>query len=173
MVPSGGDLTGSSSPTEPATTRSPPVFRGAYFFPSPGPPVMTSTRPYLIRALYEWIEDNSLTPHILVNAESPGVEVPKQHVQEGRIVLNINAAAVRDLRLGNDWIEFNARFGGVARTVRIPVASVLAIYARENGQGMAFGEEQGDDGPPSPPSAPQSDKPAGRPEGRPTLKIVK
>ncbi|MEI2783489.1 MAG: ClpXP protease specificity-enhancing factor [Candidatus Competibacter sp.] len=134
---------------------------------------MTSTRPYLIRALYEWIEDNSLTPHILVNAESPGVEVPKQHVQEGRIVLNINAAAVRDLRLGNDWIEFNARFGGVARTVRIPVASVLAIYARENGQGMAFGEEQGDDGPPSPPSAPQSDKPAGRPEGRPTLKIVK
>ncbi len=88
---------------------------------------MTSTRPYLIRALYEWIEDNHLTPHILVNAEAPGVEVPKQHVQEGRIVLNINAAAVRDLRLGNDWIEFNARFGGVARTVHIPVTAVLAI----------------------------------------------
>ncbi len=132
---------------------------------------MTSTRPYLIRALSEWIEDNSLNPHILVNAESPGVEVPKQHVQEGRIVLNINAPAVRDLRLGNDWIEFNARFGGVARTVRIPVAAVLAIYARENGQGMAFGEEQGDDEPP--PSTPQSDKPAGRPERKPTLKIVK
>jgi len=99
---------------------------------------MTSTRPYLIRALYEWIEDNHRTPHILVNAEAPGVEVPKQHVQEGRIVLNINAAAVRDLRLGNDWIEFNARFGGVARTVHIPVTAVLAIYARENGQSMAF-----------------------------------
>ncbi len=134
---------------------------------------MTSTRPYLIRALYEWIEDNGLTPHILVNAEAPNVEVPKQHVQEGRIVLNINPAAVRDLRLGNDWIEFNARFGGVARTVRIPIPAVLAIYARENGQGMAFGEEPGGDEPPSPPSSPQPDKPASRPERRPTLKIVK
>lgn len=133
---------------------------------------MTSTRPYLIRALCEWIEDNSLTPHLLVNAESPGVEVPKQHVQDGRIVLNINAAAVRNLQLGNEWIEFSARFGGIARTVRIPVSAVLAIYARENGQGMAFGEEQ-DDEPPPPPSAPQPDKPAGRPEGRPALKIVK
>ncbi len=135
---------------------------------------MTSPRPYLIRALYEWIEDNHLTPHILVNAEAPGVEVPKQHVQEGRIVLNINAAAVRDLRLGNDWIEFNARFGGVARTVHIPVTAVLAIYARENGQGMAFGEEQGGDEPPPPsPSSPQPDKPASRAERKPILKIVK
>ncbi|MBK8183684.1 MAG: ClpXP protease specificity-enhancing factor [Candidatus Competibacteraceae bacterium] len=134
---------------------------------------MTSTRPYLIRALYEWIEDNGLTPHLLVNAESPGVEVPKQHVHEGRIVLNINAAAVRDLRLGNDWIEFNARFGGVARTVRIPLSAVLAIYARENGQGMAFSEEQGDEEPPPPSSSPQPDKPASRSERRPTLKIVK
>ena len=134
---------------------------------------MTSTRPYLIRALYEWIEDNGLTPHLLVNAESPGVEVPKQHVHEGRIVLNINAAAVRDLRLGNDWIEFNARFGGVARTVRIPLSAVLAIYARENGQGMAFSEEQGDEEPPPPSSSPQPDKPASRSERRPILKIVK
>jgi len=135
---------------------------------------MTSTRPYLIRALYEWIEDNSLTPHILVNAESPGVEVPKQHVQDGRIVLNVTAAAVRNLQLGNEWIEFSARFGGIARTVRIPVSAVLAIYARENGQGMAFGEEQGEEPtPPPPPGTPQPDKPAGRPEGRPTLKIVK
>ena len=134
---------------------------------------MTSTRPYLIRALYEWIEDNGLTPHLLVNAESPGVEVPKQHVHEGRIVLNINAAAVRDLRLGNDWIEFNARFGGVARTVRIPLSAVLAIYARENGQGMAFSEEQGDEEPPPPSSSPQPDKPASRSERLPTLKIVK
>lgn len=135
---------------------------------------MTSTRPYLIRALYEWIEDNGLTPHVLVNAELPGVEVPPQHVHEGQIVLNINPAAVRDLKLGNEWIEFNARFGGVARTVRIPVTAVLAVYARENGQGMAFGEERGsDDEPPPPPSsAPQPDKPA-RPDRKPTLKIVK
>ncbi len=132
---------------------------------------MTSTRPYLIRALYEWIEDNGLTPHILVDAESPGVEVPRQHVHEGRIVLNVNPAAVRDLRLGNDWIEFSARFGGVARVLQIPVAAVLAIYARENGQGMAFGEdEKGDDE--TPPPTPQPDKPAARAR-KPVLKIVK
>ncbi len=134
---------------------------------------MTSTRPYLIRALYEWIGDNALTPHLVVNAEAPGVEVPKQHVQDGRIILNINASAVRDLRLGNDWIEFNARFGGVARSVRVPVLAVLAIYARENGQGMAFGQEQEGDEPPPPPSAPSPDKPTSRTERRPALKIVK
>ncbi|MCP5195600.1 MAG: ClpXP protease specificity-enhancing factor [Gammaproteobacteria bacterium] len=137
---------------------------------------MTSTRPYLIRALYEWIEDNGMTPHILVNTDVPGVEVPKQHVREGRIILNINPAAVRDLRLGNDWIEFNARFGGIARVVRIPLMAVLAIYAQENGQGMAFGEEQSDgDEPPASPSTPPSDQtPADKPaRGKPTLKIVK
>lgn len=133
---------------------------------------MTPTRPYLIRAIYEWIEDNALTPHILVNAELPGVEVPKQHVRQGQIVLNINPTAVRDLQLGNEWVEFNARFGGIARTVRIPVAAVLAIYARENGQGMAFGEEKSnDDPPPEPPDAPQPDKPTTR--NKPVLKIVK
>lgn len=136
---------------------------------------MTSTRPYLIRAIYEWIEDNGMTPHILVNTGLPGVEVPKQHVRENRIILNINPAAVRDLRLGNDWIEFNARFGGVARVVQIPVAAVLAIYARENGQGMAFGEEQSDgDEPPAPPGAPPSDQSPAKPSrGKPKLKIVK
>ncbi|MDS4030530.1 MAG: ClpXP protease specificity-enhancing factor [Candidatus Contendobacter sp.] len=138
---------------------------------------MTSTRPYLIRALYEWIEDNGLTPHILVDAEAPGVSVPKQHVRDGQIVLNINPAAVRDLRLGNEWIEFNARFGGVARAIQIPVAAVLAIYARENGHGMAFGEEKGSDEPPPPGSPPpekpdRPDKPA-RSDRRPVLKIVK
>ena len=134
---------------------------------------MTSTRPYLIRALYEWIEDNGLTPHILVDAESPGVEVPEQHVHEGRIVLNVNHAAVRDLRLGNDWIEFSARFSGVARVLQIPVAAILAIYARENGQGMAFDkEEKSDDESPPPPTAPQPDKPAARAR-KPVLKIVK
>ena len=134
---------------------------------------MTSTRPYLIRALYEWIEDNNMTPHILVDADQPGVTVPKQHVREGQIILNINSAAVRDLRLGNDWIEFNARFGGVARNVQIPISAVLAIYARENGQGMAFGEEKTDDSEP-PPSAPSADQPPTKPPRRkPTLKIVK
>jgi stringent starvation protein B len=134
---------------------------------------MTSTRPYLIRAIYEWIEDNHLTPHILVNTEVPGVVVPKQHVQDGRVVLNINATAVHDLRLGNEWIEFSARFGGVSRTLQIPVPAVLAIYARENGQGMAFGEEPGGDAPPPPSEASPSDKPATRSDRKPTLKIVK
>ena len=133
---------------------------------------MTSTRPYLIRALYEWIEDNSLTPHILVDAEAPGVTVPKQHIREGQIVLNINSSAVRDLRLGNDWIEFSARFGGVARAIQIPVTAVLAIYARENGQGMAFGEEVGGDEPPPPDKPDKPDKPV-RPDRKPVLKIVK
>ena len=130
---------------------------------------MTSTRPYLIRALYEWIEDNGMTPHILVDAESPGVEVPKQHVHDGRIVLNVNHSAVRDLRLGNEWIEFNARFGGVARSLQIPVAAVMAIYARENGQGMAFGDEKSEDDETSPPTQPD---PPVRPR-KPSLNIVK
>ena len=130
---------------------------------------MTSTRPYLIRALYEWIEDNGMTPHLLVNAEAPGVTVPRQHVREGQIVLNINAVAVRDLRLGNDWIEFSARFGGVARAVQIPVPAVQAIYARENGQGMAFGDDKGSDEPPDAPP----EKPAARAARKPVLKIVK
>ncbi|MDQ2696367.1 MAG: ClpXP protease specificity-enhancing factor [Pseudomonadota bacterium] len=120
---------------------------------------MTSSRPYLIRALYEWITDNGLTPHILVNTQLPGVEVPLQHVHDGRIVLNIGSAAVQGLQLGNDWIVCSARFGGATRQLRIPTAAVLIIYARENGQGMAFGDEDGE-----PP--PQPDK-------KPTLKVVK
>lgn len=124
---------------------------------------MTSSRPYLIRALYEWILDNALTPHILVNAEIEGVEVPPQHVREGRIVLNLNPSAVQGLQIGNEFIEFSARFGGMARRVRVPPAAVMAIYARENGQGMAFGDEQGGG---EPPPTPQPDK-------KPNLKVVK
>lgn len=140
----------------------PPVARAAGRDPSPQ---MTSNRPYLIRALYEWILDNDLTPHMLVNAEVAGVDVPPQHVHEGRIVLNVSPTAVQTLQLGNDWIEFSARFGGVARQVRVPVGAVMAIYARENGQGTAFPEEPGDE-PPPPPSQPERSK-------RPALKIVK
>lgn len=127
---------------------------------------MTSNRPYLVRALYEWITDNNLTPHLLVNAELAGVDVPRQYVHEGRIVLNINPYAVRGLQLGNDRIEFSARFGGVSHLIRIPTAAVLAIYARENGQGMVFGEEPGGDGGDDAPTTPQSGK-------KPTLKVVK
>ena len=90
---------------------------------------MTSTRPYLIRALYEWIEDNGLTPHILVDAEAPGVTVPKQHIREGQIVLNINSSAVRDLRLGNDWIEFSARCVGLTSLAEPLVMSPAGMAA--------------------------------------------
>lgn len=99
---------------------------------------MKSRRPYLVRALYEWIVDNHMTPYLLVHVDSEGVEVPTEFVTDGRIVLNASAAAVRDLRMENDAISFSARFAGVPRNVHLPMRAVLAVYARENGQGMFF-----------------------------------
>jgi stringent starvation protein B len=107
---------------------------------------MTSSRPYLIRALFDWIVDNGLTPHLLVDATVPGVHVPPETVEEGRVVLNISPAATGAMDLGNETICFDARFGGQPMTVEVPVAAAQAIYARENGQGMLFS----DDGPPPP-----------------------
>lgn len=126
---------------------------------------MTSSRPYLLRALHEWIIDNDLTPYILVNAEQSGVEVPRQFVEDGKIVLNIAPRAVQGLGIGNEHLSFDARFGGAPMTVRVPVGAVLAVYAKENGQGMVFTEE-GDE-PPPPESGPGPDR------GRPKLKVVK
>ncbi len=97
----------------------------------------TSTRPYLIRALYEWCTDNGLTPYIAVLVDD-SVQVPREYVTNGEIVLNISYDATSSLKLGNDFIEFKARFAGIARDIMVPVQRVLAIYARENGQGMAF-----------------------------------
>ena len=125
---------------------------------------MTSRRPYLIRALYQWVLDNGLTPHVLVDAERAGVDVPADHVQGGRVVLNVSPSAVRSLDIGNEWVEMVARFGGVSRRVRFPVTAVLAIYARENGQGMAFPEEEPGHEPPP--------ERRGPPE-RPSLRVVK
>ena len=105
------------------------------------PPSMTSHRPYLLRALYEWITDNGMTPHILVDASMPGVRVPAHTVKDGRVVLNIADRAVARLELDNDAVRFTARFGGVSHPVMVPVSAVLAIYARETGQGMALPEE--------------------------------
>ena len=104
-------------------------------------PPMTSHRPYLLRALYEWIADNGMTPHILVDARQPGVRVPAHAVKDGRIVLNIADRAVGRLEMDNDSVRFSARFGGVSQTVVVPVGAILAIYARETGQGMALPEE--------------------------------
>ncbi len=97
----------------------------------------SSTRPYLIRALYEWCTDNGFTPFIAVLVDER-VRVPNEYVKDGEIVLNISFDATSALKLGNDYIEFKGRFGGVARDILVPVDRVLAIYARENGQGMAF-----------------------------------
>ncbi len=97
----------------------------------------TSTRPYLIRALYEWCTDNGLTPHVVVRVDG-SVQVPLEYVKDGEIVLNISYDATSALQLGNDYIEFKARFGGQPRDIVVPVGRVVAIYARENGQGMAF-----------------------------------
>ena len=133
---------------------------------------MNSLKPYLIRAVYDWCVDSDLTPYLLVNTESGDVIVPRQSVQDGRIVLNLKPQAVHNLALGVEKIEFNARFGGAPMLVKIPIRAVLAIYARENGQGMVFdGIEEGDPTPPEPASPePVEAKPA---RARPVLKVVK
>jgi stringent starvation protein B len=132
---------------------------------------MTSNRPYLVRALYEWILDNDMTPHLLVDANRPDTVVPSKFVQDGKIVLNISPSAVRGLVLGNERISFNARFAGVAMDASVPAEAVLGIYARENGRGMLFPEEEprldadrDSDDEPQPPKPPRE---------RPTLKVVK
>lgn len=106
-------------------------------------PQMSSHRPYLLRALYEWIVDNGMTPHLLVDATRSGVQVPVHAVKDGRIVLNVAERAVARLEMTNDVIRFSARFGGVSHSVSVPVSAVLAIYARETGQGMALPEDLG------------------------------
>jgi len=102
---------------------------------------MTSHRPYLLRALVEWINDNDMTPHILVDATLAGVMVPRSAVHDGRVILNIATRAVAQLHMDNHEVSFSARFGGVSQMVRVPIAAVLAVYARENGQGMALPDD--------------------------------
>jgi stringent starvation protein B len=129
---------------------------------------MTSNRPYLLRALYEWINDNNMTPHILVDAGFEGVDVPEHAVQKGKVILNIDQAAVRELDMGNEWLTFNARFSGRQHHVSVPVESVLAIYSKENGQGMMFAQE--DDSPPPDGGGPDDGPKHAK---RPHLKVVK
>ena len=127
---------------------------------------MTSSRPYLIRALYQWIVDNGVTPYVLVDALVQGVDVPQQHIQDNKIVLNIAPMAVEGLTLGDDAISFSARFSGKSVNLFVPIEAVLAIYARENGQGMMFNEEPGTTTPPDD-SSPKDEKP------KPSLRVVK
>lgn len=136
---------------------------------------MTSSRPYLVRALYQWIVDNGMTPYLMVDAADSDVQVPQDYVEGGRIILNIAPMAVSGLTLGNDDISFSARFSGNAMTIVVPVRRVLAVYAKENGQGMMFGEDDGDEPPPSG-SGSKKRRSAGKQEKkqtRPKLRVVK
>ncbi|MEZ0469617.1 ClpXP protease specificity-enhancing factor [Luteimonas salinilitoris] len=139
---------------------------------------MTSHRPYLLRALYEWIVDNGMTPHVLVDAEQPGVRVPTHAVKEGRVVLNIAERAVTRLEMDNAGVRFSARFGGASHPVDVPISAVLAIYARETGHGMVLPEDVGgsapdpDDEPPAPDDGPGGDD-APTPKRGSHLRVVK
>jgi stringent starvation protein B len=124
-------------------------------------------RPYLLRAMHEWMTDNRLTPHIVVDATAAGVQVPQQYVADGKIILNIGYSATQDLDLGGDTLTFKARFGGVGHELFIPVAAVFGIYAQETGQGMIFTEEEAPAGADDGEAAPVPAK------GRPELKIIK
>jgi len=139
---------------------------------------MSSHRPYLLRALVEWINDNQMTPHLLVDAGLPDVQVPSSAIKDGRVVLNIAERAVVRLHIDNEGISFTARFGGVSYPVQVPMAAVLAVYARETGQGMALpddlpgtgGAGPDDDHEPPTPTTPDD---APSPTKRPHLRVVK
>ena len=129
---------------------------------------MTSSRPYLLRGLHEWIVDNHLTPYIVVNANGEGVKVPRQFVENGKIILNVSPFAVNNFSIDSDYLLFSARFSGKATEVVVPIASVLAIYAKENGQGMVFSDE-----PSAPSPDPNSPGDDSGPPSKPSLKLVK
>jgi stringent starvation protein B len=124
-------------------------------------------RPYLLRAMHQWIAECGHTPHVIVDAGREGAEVPRAYVKDGKIVLNLSEGATQHLRLGNDEVEFDARFAGIIHHVRFPVSAVLGIYARETGEGMVFSEQ---DLGPEPPRPGQTEEGGAR---RPQLKVVK
>jgi stringent starvation protein B len=134
-------------------------------------------QPYFLRALYEWCVDSGYTPYITVTVDA-GTKVPVAYVKDGQIVLNIGPAAVRNLNMDNDWLSFSGRFGGVSQVIEVPVANVLAIYARETGVGMAF-KSEAENGAAVPPVAPaegRGDPPEPgpeRPRGKPSLRVIK
>ncbi|MDA8094819.1 MAG: ClpXP protease specificity-enhancing factor [Betaproteobacteria bacterium] len=136
----------------------------------------SSTKPYLIRAIFEWCADEGFTPYLAVAVDA-NTRVPAEFVRNGEIILNIAATATRNLTLGNDWIQFSARFNGVSRELTIPIAAVTGIFARENGQGMFFPKEEGTEV--AVPPAPQRGKGEEPPEptpptrGKPKLQVVK
>ncbi len=140
---------------------------------------MSSSRPYIIRALYDWILENECTPYVLVNAFEEGVEVPQEHVKDGQIILNISPTAVQNLVIRNQSVDFDGRFAGIPKRVFVPISAVMGIYAKENGQGMMF---DADGNPPEPPGPTGSDRPKAaikrkvqsvKPKKKPPLRLVK
>ncbi|OGI50708.1 MAG: hypothetical protein A3A87_02770 [Candidatus Muproteobacteria bacterium RIFCSPLOWO2_01_FULL_60_18] len=132
---------------------------------------MTPIKLYLLRAVYDWAVDNNFTPQVLVDATAAGVKVPANYVQDGRIVLNINPRAVGHFEFAADALRFSARFGGRSLSVEVPYTAVLAIYARENNQGITFPELPGGD---KPGPGPEDNPPGGKPPGKgPSLRVVK
>lgn len=135
---------------------------------------MLSSRPYLVRAINDWIVDSGLTPHLLVDADQPGLDVPESSIQDGRVVLNIAPSAVRDLLIDDEMVTFVARFGGVSQAVIVPIGGVDAVYARENGRGMMFPvDEEDDDGASGQGAADSSDGDKPDRKSRANLKVVK
>lgn len=126
---------------------------------------MTSVRPYLVRALLDWIADNGQTPHLVVDCSIAGVQAPSERAESGNLVLNVSAGATRNLVISDDWLDVDCRFGGEPVHVRSPVGAVVAVYARESGMGMAFEAEDPAHGPPPDPPRPRS--------GGPKLTVVK
>ena len=139
---------------------------------------MTSSRPYIIRALYEWIIENDCTPYILVNAYEADVEVPQEHVKDGQIILNISPTAIQSLSIRNNAVDFEGRFAGIPKQVFVPIKAVMGIYAKENGQGMIFETDTGGNVPPDP-AGPGGTKGSSGSESqppsvkKPSLRIVK
>lgn len=139
---------------------------------------LLSQKPYLFRAIYDWIVDNSMTPYLLVDATIPGAQLPTEYIEGGEIVLNVSPNAVRNFHCDNDWVSFSTRFAGKSMEVFIPLIAVESVYSLENGAGMAFGADAEDapEVPPEPPNTPTSTKaelPRRSPSGRPALSIVK
>lgn len=129
---------------------------------------MTSQKPYLIRAIYQWLLDNQNTPYLLVNTTFDGVQVPHEYINDDKIILNIEPDAVNNFHSDNEWVSFSARFSGKPMELFIPIVAVLAIYGKENNEGMFFTEEEVSPSPSTPSSKPSAPK-----KSRPGLKIVK
>ena len=136
--------------------------------------MMTSNRPYLMRAMYDWILDNDLTPHVMIDAEMPNVEIPRQYVEDGKIILNVAPRAVQGFLIDNDCLGFNARFGGKPYDIYAPINAIRAVYAAENNEGMMFDKlPEREPEPPKDTEELSSEATAPDKSKRPTLRVVK